>query len=114
LPAGAGLAVCSIMPAARRPSAAAGAPPPTAGGRAGSRLDRALAVATRIERTRPDLFAQPAVRFPAAAAYRKQGLAQQALRLYAAQGRGGEMDAWSACARGETWLLQPKGPSPSR
>ncbi len=62
------------------------------------RLDRAVATAMRIQRDYPDLFAHPAVRFPLAAAYRKQGLPQQAQRLYLMQGRGGKGDAWSACA----------------
>jgi photosystem II stability/assembly factor-like uncharacterized protein/tetratricopeptide (TPR) repeat protein len=90
---------------------AAGAAAP-AWGSAGSRLDRAVAVAARIARSHPDLFADPAVRFPAAAAYRQQGQPQQAQRLYAMLGRGGGSDAWSACARGELWLLQPKGAAP--
>ena len=71
-----------------------------------------MALARQIERTRPDLCAFPPLRFSAAAAYRKQDLPQQAQRLYAAQTRGLKEDAWSACARGELWLLQPKGPSP--
>ena len=88
------------------------------GAKAGSRLDRAVQLATQIERTRPDLFAQPAVRFPLAAAYRNQGLPQQAQRLYAMQNRGAAGapgaagDAWWACAQGELWLAQPKGPGP--
>ena len=77
----------------------------------GKRLERAVALAGLLERTRPDLFAHPAVRFPAAAAYRKQGAPQQAQRLYAMPS-GGEGDPWWTCARGELWLLEPKGPPP--
>ena len=75
------------------------------------RLDRAIALAALLERTRPDLFAHPAVRFPAAAAYRKQGSSQQAQRLYAMQS-GDAGDPWWTAARGELWLLAPKGPPP--
>ena len=66
----------------------------------------------QIERTRPDLFALPALRFSAAAAYRKQGPAATGSAFVRLQTRGRKEDAWSACARGELWLLEPKGPSP--
>jgi photosystem II stability/assembly factor-like uncharacterized protein len=75
-------------------------------------LDRAVALGAYAERTRPDLFAEPALRFPLAAAYRKQGMTREAQRLYLAQARGGARDAWWSCAQGEAWLAQPKGPSP--
>ena len=76
------------------------------------RLERAVALATGIERNHPDLFAHPAVRFPAAAAYRKQGQVQQAESCLCGPGPRRGTDAWSACARGETWLVQPKGAPP--
>jgi photosystem II stability/assembly factor-like uncharacterized protein len=89
-----------------------GAPLSGGSGKPGSRLERAVVLAGQIERMWPDLFAQPAVRFPLAAAYRQQGLSQQAQRLYMMQSRGADRDAWWACAQGEIWLAQPKGPSP--
>ena len=63
------------------------------------RFERAVVLGRQIERTRPELFAEPAVRFPLAAAYRGLGQARQAERLYQIQSRGG--DAWSACAQAE-------------
>ena len=103
---------CNIMPAARRPSG------PALLGRPDRRPAHPAAgwigpwPWRQIARSHPDLFAHPAVRFPAAAAYRQQGLAQQAQHLYAALGGAAGTDAWSACARGELWLAQPKGLAP--
>ena len=49
--------------------------------------ERAVALGQQIEQTRFEWFAQPAVRFPLAAAYRGLGQARQAERLYQSQGR---------------------------
>jgi photosystem II stability/assembly factor-like uncharacterized protein/TolA-binding protein len=75
------------------------------------RFERAVALGREIERTRPELFAEPAVRFPLAAAYRNLGQARQAERLYQLQSRSGDEDAWSACAQGELRLSDPKNRS---
>jgi photosystem II stability/assembly factor-like uncharacterized protein len=75
-------------------------------------LSRAVVLGQEIERTRPDLFADPAVRFPLAAAYRRLGQPRQADRLYLTDRRSMEHDAWWACAQGEVWIAQPKGPPP--
>jgi photosystem II stability/assembly factor-like uncharacterized protein len=75
------------------------------------RFERAVTLGREIERTRPELFAEPALRFPLAAAYRNLGQARQAERLYQLQTRGGEGDAWSACAQGELGLSDPKSHS---
>ncbi len=72
------------------------------------RFERAVALGQQIERTRPELFADPAVRFPLAAAYRSLGQPRQADRFYQAQDHGGERDAWSQCAQGELRLSDPK------
>ena len=72
------------------------------------RLDHAVALGKQIERTRPDLFAEPALRFPLAAAWRMQGLSKPAEQFYLLQTRGPEPNAWSACAEGELWLADPK------
>jgi hypothetical protein len=77
-----------------------------------SALDRAIAVGQYVERTRPDLIADPAFRYPLAAAYRQRGMAREAQRLYMIQSRGPGRDAWWNCGQGEAWLLQPKGPPP--
>ena len=71
------------------------------------RFERAVAVGREIERTRPELFAEPAVRFPLAAAYRNLEQPRGAERLYQIESRGG--DAWSACAQAELALADPRG-----
>jgi hypothetical protein len=77
-----------------------------------ARWSRAVVLGESIERTRPELFAEPALRFPLAAAYRHQAAPRQAERLYRIGRQGEGSDAWSACARGEAWLAAPKGRSP--
>jgi photosystem II stability/assembly factor-like uncharacterized protein len=77
-----------------------------------SRGEQAVALARDIEINRPDLFALPAVRYPLAAVYRQLGKDSMAQRLYALDQRGVDRDAWCDCARGETWLLDRKGPAP--
>jgi hypothetical protein len=72
------------------------------------RLAHAAALGKQIERTRPDLFAEPALRFPLAAAWRMQGLPKQAEQFYLLETRGPDANAWSACAQGELWLADPK------
>lgn len=76
------------------------------------RAQRAAALATRLEQTRPELLAQPSIGFPFAALDRRQGNGQQAERYYLAQRRGVQRDAWWNCAQGEGWLAEPKGPPP--
>ncbi|MBU4272936.1 MAG: hypothetical protein KKE86_11590 [Planctomycetes bacterium] len=65
------------------------------------RLELAVALGKQLERTRFDLFAEPAVRFPLAAAYRGLDQPRQAKRLYQIQRRGNGRDAWWVCAQGE-------------
>ena len=76
------------------------------------RPGRAAELGRRIERTRPELFAQPALRFPLAVAHRSQGFPKQAQRYYLTRARGSQRDPWWACARGEEWLSEPKGLPP--
>ena len=71
------------------------------------RFERAAALGQQIQRTRPELFAEPALCFPLAAAYRGLGQARQAERFYQAQSYGGDRDAWSACAQSELHLADP-------
>jgi len=72
------------------------------------RFERAVAIGREIERTRFAWFAEPAVRFPLAAAYRGLGQPRQADRLYQLQNRCDDRDAWWACAQGELKLSDPK------
>jgi photosystem II stability/assembly factor-like uncharacterized protein len=71
------------------------------------RLERAAALGKQIERTRPELFAEPALCFPLAAAYRGLDQVRQAERFYQIQSCGGDRDGWSACAQGELHLAGP-------
>ena len=73
------------------------------------RYQRALTLGKDIERTRPEWFAEPAFRFPLAAACRSLGQPRQAERFYMLQSRGPERDAWWACAQAELRLADPKG-----
>jgi len=73
------------------------------------RYQQALTLGKDIERTRPDWFAEPAFRFPLAAACRNLGQPRQAERFYMLQSRGAERDAWWACAQAELRLADPKG-----
>ncbi len=75
------------------------------------RFDRAAALGQQIERTRPEWFAEPAMCFPLAAAYRGLGQARQAERIYQVQSHGGDRDAWPTCAQSELRLADsgPKG-----
>ncbi len=76
------------------------------------RAGRAAQFAKQIEQTRPELFAEPTLRFPLAVAHRRQGFPRQAERFYLAKSHSPTHDAWWACARGEQWLAEPRGTPP--
>jgi len=76
------------------------------------RATRAANYAKQLEQSQPAMFAEPAVRFPLAAAHREQGLPRQAERFYLGLRRSRQHDAWWACAQGESWLEEPKGVGP--
>ena len=76
------------------------------------RPGRAAAIGSRIEQTRPALFAAPAIGFPLAVADRRRGRARQAERFYLSSRRSATRDAWRACAEGERWLAEPRGVPP--
>lgn len=65
------------------------------------RLETAVSLGEQIQRKRFGLFAEPEIRFPLAAAYRRLGQPRQSARLYQLQGRGTGRDAWWKCARAE-------------
>ncbi len=77
-----------------------------------NRTERALQLAGQIERTHPELFAEPAIGFPLAAMNRRHGRIQQAERFYLGRRRNPAEDAWMDCARGEQWLAKPVNKSP--
>ncbi|HEX5445078.1 MAG TPA: YCF48-related protein [Pirellulales bacterium] len=70
--------------------------------------ERASALGKVLEQRSPATFAEPTVRFPLAAAHRKQGLPRQAERYYLETARSRGKDAWWACAAGERWLNDPQ------
>lgn len=104
-PAGGPLANVSSSPLPPLPSGlAAGSPEaqPNAPMDDAERSRRADLLGTYLESARPDLFAEPTVRFPLAAAMRRLGSDRGDLLLQAlaAQAVG---DDWRRCARAEEW-----------
>jgi photosystem II stability/assembly factor-like uncharacterized protein len=76
-------------------------------GNSEDRVSLATALGKEIERTRPDLFADPLLRFPLAAVER-QAAARQTDQYYLVESRSPAQDAWSQCALGEIWLADRK------
>jgi photosystem II stability/assembly factor-like uncharacterized protein len=81
------------------------------------RAGRALALAKVIERTRPTLFARPALQLPLAASQRLSGQEQpsagpRSVLPVAAHTVGA--GTWSACIAAEEWLKDSKGPPPKK
>ncbi len=81
------------------------------GSKSDSQLQRAMALGNLLQQTRPDLFAQPAVGFPLAAAQRRPQ-PRLAERFYAAQRSSAVDRAWRQCAQLEQWLAEPRGVPP--
>jgi photosystem II stability/assembly factor-like uncharacterized protein len=77
------------------------------------RPERAAAIARAVEQTDPDLFHEPALRFPLCGAERARGFPKEADRYLLVQRRSPTRDAWWACAEVEQWLDDPaKGQPP--
>ena len=76
------------------------------------RAGRAVAIGRILERTNPSLFAEPAVRFPLAAAFRNQGLSRDAERYFHALTQPGVDPHWQACGQAELWLKHATGLPP--
>lgn len=92
---------------------------PAAGGMTPAhRAGRAVALAKGIERTRPQLFAGPSIKFPLAVALRHQGNERQAERVFAPhtgqKQSKHDVDPWSLCALAEDWLPHRKGEAPKK
>ncbi|HEV7222918.1 MAG TPA: YCF48-related protein [Pirellulales bacterium] len=73
---------------------------------------RASALGKLLEQRNPAVHAELSVRFPLAAAWRRQGFDRQAQRFYLSLARTRPHDAWWACAAGERWLAEPAGLAP--
>ncbi|MFV2067886.1 MAG: YCF48-related protein [Pirellulales bacterium] len=78
-----------------------------------ARLRRAVQLGKELERTRPLLFADPAIRFPLYVAYRQLGEIKPARRILRTI-RHAPNEAWSASARGETWLADRRDAAANR
>ncbi len=76
------------------------------------RLQKALALAAQIQRSRPDLMAEPTVGFPLAAVDRRRGELRQAERFYSNRIRLAGRDCWWAAAMGEQWAAHLQGTPP--
>ena len=86
---------------------------PLPGDSAGHRAGLALGLAKSLERTRPELMADPAIRHQLAAATRRAGQPRPAEKLFqtlAAQPSGD----WRDCAQVEDWLTNPKAAPPKK
>ncbi len=78
------------------------------GGEGAKRLQQATALAKQIERARPEWFAEPAVCFPLAAAWRGLDQSRQAEGIYQLQSHGSNRGAWRACAESELARIDPR------
>jgi photosystem II stability/assembly factor-like uncharacterized protein len=76
--------------------------------KAQSGAERALGYARWIQNTRPALYHEPCVRFPASTAARAAGQRREAEAFYHALAGGPARDAWSISARSELWLQRPE------
>jgi hypothetical protein len=76
------------------------------------RSARAAAYARQLDDLQPGVGAQPAVRFPLAAAVRGSGQPRPAERFYLGVRQTRAHDTWWTCAQGEFWLAEPKGLPP--
>lgn len=69
-------------------------------------------IATAIQRTRLDLFAEPSVRLAMAAAQRRVGQVRQARQSYQQVASGQPMGPWRQTARAELWFESERGRCP--
>jgi photosystem II stability/assembly factor-like uncharacterized protein len=76
------------------------------------RAGLAVKYARMIQQGRPTLFAEPQVQFPAAVAYRAQGMNRDAERFFHRLGSAPVPSDWERCAQSELWLLHGRGKSP--
>lgn len=76
------------------------------------RTEQAAYWAKQLERTWPQAFADPRVRFPLAVADRQRGFPRQAERYFLTWRYQTDHDAWWACAAAEQWLGDRSAPGP--
>lgn len=78
----------------------------------GPKPERAIRIASHVEKTLPDLFAQPALQAPLAAAFRRAVEGAHPDPFSQAALRRPERDAWWSCAAGQQWLAERRGVCP--
>jgi photosystem II stability/assembly factor-like uncharacterized protein len=81
---------------------------PAAGLSREGRCRRAIQLAEYLRTTKPQLYAEPAVRFAEVAAQRQLGFDNPARRYYLTLRQLPEEDAWRQCAESEEWLARPE------
>lgn len=86
---------------------------PLPGDHEGHRAGLALGLAKSLERTRPELMADPAIRHQLAAATRRAGQPRQAEKLVLTLASQSSGD-WRNCAQVEDWLTNPKAAPPKK
>jgi hypothetical protein len=89
---------------------AAGAPAdssPTIGLSHDDRLHRATQLAEYLRASKPELYAEPRVRFAEVAALRQLGLANPAKRYHLTLRQLPETNPWRRCGESEIWLAKP-------
>ncbi|WP_442483891.1 YCF48-related protein [Aeoliella sp. SH292] len=78
------------------------------------RLERASLLGGYLEKARPALYSEPALRFPLAVTSRKLGYNNTTERYFMVLGRSGSDRGWSSAARVENWLAKPDELPPSK
>lgn len=81
---------------------------------ADKRLERAGLLGGYLEKARPAVFAEPALRFPLVVASRKLGFAATADRYFAVLSKSGASAAWRGAAQAEAWLASPEELPPDK
>lgn len=76
------------------------------------RLKRAADLGDYLERRRPELYAEPGLRFPLAVVARRRGYPRDAERFYLAQRHRPGEGAWTQAAEVEQWMTEPEGEPP--
>jgi photosystem II stability/assembly factor-like uncharacterized protein len=87
---------------------------PTIGLSRDDRLRRATKLAEYLRASRPDVFAQPSVRFAEVAALRKLGFAHPAKRYFLTLRQLPESNPWRRCGETEMWLSKPADLPPAK
>jgi hypothetical protein len=78
------------------------------------RLRRAVTLGNYLAQVRPQLYAEPAVRFPLIVAERQLGFANPAKRYYLTLRSLPVSDPWHRCAQTEEWFAKPEGVPPPK